>query len=534
MKPLPIGVQTFADFKRGNYLYVDKTKIIYELIKNTKGVYFLSRPRRFGKSLLLSILSEIFQGNKELFQGLWLYGSAYNWKKHPIIHLDFSKQKCETPEQLKTYLMNQLMLVASRHEILLTRETYFEQFEELIHKMGKEEQIVLLIDEYDKPIIDHLKNPKLAETMREVIKGFFSVLKGNDAYIRFLFITGVSKFSKAGVFSDVNHLEDLSLDNQYSDLLGITENELNENFSDYISDFSKKENLTEIELINKIRYWYNGFQFSGEGVSVYNPFSTLLLFKKQEFANYWFETGTPSFLLKLMIEKNYDILEIPLVVDRLMFSTYEIDNLTIPALLFQTGYLTIKGYNKERTLYTLDYPNFEVKRAFLTFFTQDKTKADLSETMLYKIIDSLREKDIETCIDTLRLFFSKVDYSIQINQEKYYQTIFYVIFTLLGLKIGVEIVTNKGRIDAVIEDKDIFIFEFKFTNIEMLPVGKKRRKNKVARDAIKQIKAKQYPEKYKDSGKSIYLIGAEFINRNIGDWVVSKNEENHKPYHQKT
>jgi hypothetical protein len=510
---------------KGNYIYVDKTKLIYELIKNAKGIYFLSRPRRFGKSLLLSILSEIFQGNKESFQGLWLYESQYNWKKHPVIHLDFSKQKCETPEQLKNYLMNQLALVASRNQIELKNETYFEQFEELILKMSKEEQVVLLIDEYDKPIINHLENPELATKMRDVLKGFFSVLKGNDAFIRFLFITGVSKFSKAGVFSDVNHLNDISLDDKYSTLLGITEEELKENFPGYLSEFSKKENLTETELIEKIRYWFNGYQFSGEGISVYNPYSTLLLLQKKRFSNYWFETGTPSFLIKLMVEKNYDILEIPLVIDRLMFSTYEIDNLKIPALLFQTGYLTIKGYNKERTLYTLDYPNFEVKRAFLTFFTQDKTKADLSETMLYKIIDSLRENDIQTCIETLRLFFSKVDYSIQINQEKYYQTIFYVIFTLLGLKIGVEIATNKGRIDAVIEDKDIFIFEFKFTDIDKLPVGKKRRKNKVARDAIKQIKSNGYPEKYRASGKSVYLIGAEFIDRNIGDWVV-ENVEN--------
>jgi len=243
MKPLPIGSQTFRKIIDGNYLYVDKTKIVYELINHTIGVYFLSRPRRFGKSLLLSVLSEIFQGKKELFKGLWLYESEYNWKKHPVIHLDFSMQKCETPEQLKSYLSNEIKLVANRYNIQLEANEYFAQFKELILKLSVEEQIVLLIDEYDKPIIDHLKNPKLAEQMRDVIKGFFSVLKGNDAHIRFLFITGVSKFSKAGVFSDVNHLRDISLSNEYSTLLGITEEELKENFPDYLLQFSKELNI---------------------------------------------------------------------------------------------------------------------------------------------------------------------------------------------------------------------------------------------------------------------------------------------------
>ncbi|HMV80405.1 MAG TPA: AAA family ATPase [Leptospiraceae bacterium] len=508
MKKLPIGIQTFRDIIENNYIYVDKTKHIHQLIESGKGTYFLSRPRRFGKSLLISTLAEIFLGNRELFKGLYIADSDYSWKKHPVIRLDFSKQKAETKEALISYLVGELELNAKKYSITLTKAEYYSQFEELILKLSESGKVVILIDEYDKPIIDWLDRPEQAKEMRSVLKGFFSVLKGNDANIRFLFLTGVSKFSKAGVFSDLNHLNDITLTSKYSSLLGITEEELKNFFYEHIQEFSREGNISEEALIEKIRFWYNGYNFANPAVSVYNPFSTLLLFQNQKFSNYWFESGTPSFLINLMIERNYEVASIPLHLEELLFSSYDVEDLSLTPLLLQTGYLTIKGYDPERMLYTLDYPNFEVKRAFLSFFVKRFRRRELSESVLYQIIDSLQDNDLENCMEVLRQIFSGIEYDLHIPQEKYYQTLFYLVFTMMGLKIQTEVKTNIGRIDAVIESRSVYIFEFKFSGTK--------------EEALAQIKNKKYYEKYINKGKDVFLVGAEFRDRNIGDYAVEK------------
>lgn len=521
MKSLPIGVQTFRSFVEGNYIYVDKTRHIYNLLQPYQGVYFLSRPRRFGKSLLLSTIEEIFVGNKELFKDLWIYNSDYQWNKYPVIRLDFSKQKAEAPEQLKDFLMNQLGYIANQHNIQVNSKTYYEQFDELIKTLSRKEKVVILIDEYDKPIIDWLDDLELAKKMRVVMKGFFSILKGNAENIRFLLLTGVSKFSKAGVFSDLNHLNDITYDEKYSSMLGITEDELKIFFNEYILDFSNKQNISYENLLEKIRYWYNGYKFSGQGISVYNPFSTLLLFQKQTFRNHWFETGTPTFLLKLMIAQDYPIANFPVKVDEIQISSYDIERMNILPILLQTGYLTIKEYDEERMIYTLDYPNFEVKRAYLTYFFEMYSNRSISEPVIYDILDSLRLNDLDRLFSVLKSYLAGIPYDIQIDLEKYYQTIFFIIFTLLGLKVFVEVKTNIGRIDLVIEDNSIFIFEFKF--VASSPDTKNSAQTmqaSVARQAIEQIKSKKYPEKYLNKGKPIYLIGAEFKDKNIGEYLV--------------
>ncbi len=507
MKPLPIGVQTFRKLINGGCIYVDKTKNIYDLIKHSFGIYFLSRPRRFGKSLLISTLEEIFLGNKELFIGLWIYDSGYQWKKHPVIRFDFSKQKATEPEALIEFINNQLNYIAESNSCVLNKNQYYERFEELIIKLSKEEKVVILIDEYDKPIIDHLEDTDLAVKMREVMKGFFTILKGNDQHIRFLFLTGVSKFSKAGVFSNLNQLDDITLNNAYSTLLGITENELIDYFQDYISSIvAQEKDITTEEFIEKIRFWYNGYCFSSKGESVYNPFSTLQLFNMREFRHHWFETGTPEFLVKLMIKNQYDLMEIPFQAEELSFSSYEADDLSLTPLLVQTGYLTIKNFNSKRMMYTLDYPNYEVKKAFLGYFTRKLGKREFSDSVLYAIIDSLEEDDMESCMLHLRKVFLSIDYDLHIPLEKYYQTIFYLIFTMLGLQIEAEVKTNIGRIDAIIESKCVYIFEFKL--------------NGTKEEALEQIKAKKYYEKYINRGKPIYLVGVEFRDRNIGEYIV--------------
>ncbi len=298
LKPLPVGIQTFRDIINGGFLYVDKTRYIYELIRHSKGVYFLSRPRRFGKSLLLSTLDEIFQGNKELFKGLWLHDSAYQWQKHPILRLDFSLHRIQTAEELEESIKRHLRRIAKDAGFVLEDGPYYAQFEELIRLLSREKQVVILVDEYDKPILDNINQSDEAMRIRDVLKGFYTVIKGLDANIRFVMLTGVSKFSRVGVFSGLNNLSDLTFRPYFATALGITEAELGEYFQEHIQNYCKSTGTAEEQFRTQIRQWYNGFCFAPDSESVYNPFSTLRLFEEQRFSNFWFETGSPTFLIK--------------------------------------------------------------------------------------------------------------------------------------------------------------------------------------------------------------------------------------------
>ena len=522
MKNLPIGIQTFRDIIQNDYLYVDKTEKIFDLVKNPKGVYFLSRPRRFGKSLLMSTLNEIFEGEKELFKGLWIYNADFAWEKHPVVRIDFSKEKAENKDDLKGFILYQLKNIADKYGVSLTRHQYYEAFDELLTQLSQINKIVILIDEYDKPIIDNIENKELAIELREVLKGFYTIIKACDEHIRFVFLTGVSKFSKAGVFSGLNNLHDISMDTRYSSLPEITRQEMETCFKEHIDRFAETEDVNNAALIEKITYWYNGFCFSGTCEKVFNPFSMLLLFDNARFSNYWFESGTPSFLIKLMEKKGFDIKKMKnLEVREENFSTYEIEDLLLVPLLFQTGYLTIKGYDNEFMTYSLGYPNFEVENSFQYALLRSYSYTE-TNGYLVSLIRALRNDDFKAFFENLRIFFANIPYDLQINKEKHYQTVFYLIFSLIGLKVEAEIKTNIGRIDAVIVDKDIYIFEFKFNGD----------KNK----ALRQIKERGYFEKYQGTGagdqrtevrernldKEIYLFGVEFADRNVGEWVVEK------------
>ena len=508
MQELPIGIQTFSDIIQNDYLYVDKTEKIFDLVKNPKGVYFLSRPRRFGKSLLISTLNEIFEGEKELFKDLWIHKTDYAWEKHPIVRIDFSKKKTENKDDLKCFILHQLKNIAGNYGISLDRDQYDEAFDELLTKLSGINKVVVLIDEYDKPIIDNIDNIDLAVELREILKGFYTIIKACDEHIRFVLLTGVSKFSKAGVFSGLNNLKDISMDTRYSSLLGITGQEMETCFKEHIDRFAATEDVSNAELIEKITYWYNGFCFSGTCEKVFNPFSMLLLFDNARFSNYWFESATPSFLIKLIKEKSFDIKKMQdLEVREENLSTYEIEDLALVPLLFQTGYLTIKGYDDEFMTYRLGYPNFEVENSFQYALLRSYSYAE-TNGYLVSLIRALRNDDFETFFDTLRIFFADIPYDLHIKKEKYYQTVFYLIFSLIGLKVEAEVKTNKGRIDAVIIDKDVYIFEFKFN-------GDKE-------NALRQINDKRYFEKYQGTGKEIYLFGVEFADRNVGEWAVEK------------
>lgn len=518
LKPLPIGIQTFSDIIEGGFLYVDKTRWIYEMVRYPKGVYFLSRPRRFGKSLLLSTLEAIFQGRRELFEGLWIDGSDYAWEEHPVIRIDFSRSNVRTAEELEQSINKHLQRIARRHGLGLEPERYYDQFVTLIEQLAARNRVVVLVDEYDKPIIDNIENVAEAQRIREVLKGFYTILKGMDEYLRFVLLTGVSKFSKVGVFSGLNSLKDITLDDRYAALLGITQEEVERDFQDHIRAFAESTGTPAPQLMSEIRRWYDGFCFSKSCTPVYNPFSLLLLFDARDFRNYWFETGTPTFLIKLLREREYDVQELEhLQVNELSFSSYEVEDLSVLPLLVQTGYLTIKGYDRERRLYTLGYPNREVEDAFVKHLVDEfsAVRKERADTFVWRMIDALRAGDFEQFFEVLHVFFAGIPYDIQIRQERYYQTIFYLIFKLMSLQVQAEARTSRGRIDALVElEEGVYIFEFKLEG-----AGD-------ARDALAQIEERGYAEPYRLADRPVYLIGAVLgaKERGVIDWAVEELE----------
>ncbi len=522
LKPLPIGIQSYEDLITGGFLYIDKTKYIYNMIKH-KGYYFLSRPRRFGKSLLISTLEAIFLGKKELFKGLWIEKAEYNWQEHPVIRLDFTQIYNKEPNEFKNEIKRRLIKIGDSYNIELNEERPLPGiFSELIISLYEKtnRKIVILIDEYDKSIIDNIKDVKTAKENRDILKSFYGILKGADEHLRFVILTGVTKFSRVSIFSDLNNLDDITTSESYAGLIGCTHNELLEYFSEYIKELADKNDDNEDNIKKKIEIWYDGYRFSEAPLKIYNPFSLLLLFKHLRFKNYWFETGTPTFLINLIKKGNYDLKNLEEEeVSELAFSSYEIENLSALPLLVQTGYLTIKDYDKEYSLYKLCYPNYEVKKSFLSWLAADYSNIEKGyvNSYLMRSVKYLKEGDLEKFFEMLQIFFSNINYELHIKNEKYYQTIFFVIFKLIGLETKAEVSTNIGRIDAVIELSDkVYIFEFKI--------------NDTPENALKQIKDKKYYEKYSGTNKKIVCVGAEFGigERNIMNWSADTSAKNHR------
>lgn len=519
MKNLPIGIQVFGDLIRENYLYVDKTKNIHDLFAKGGKYYFLSRPRRFGKSLLLSTLKEIFSGNKELFKGLWIYDKI-KWIKHPVIHMDLSKISSKTPEMLEKALDTQVEEIAEDYGVQLNHDLFLkEKFSQLLKKMSQKEKVVLLIDEYDKPIIQYMEDGKSdkAKEIRDVLKSFFGLIKGASSHLRFVFITGVSKFSKVSIFSDLNHLTDITVDQNFSTLLGYTEDELYLYFSAYIGQIVQKQGITKVRLKGLIRKWYNGYSWDGENF-VYNPFSILNFFRTGLFENFWFTTGTPTFLVKTIKDQQgeitiRDLENFPVQNDT--FESHDIDNIEIPALLFQTGYLTVKKITTRKQIRTfhLSYPNKEVRDSFLNYLFREYTqkKASLSKQLLKRVAEAIEGDDIDRLMTQFKSLFASIPYNIFIGErEAYYHTVIYMILELVGADVRPEEESNLGRIDAVLEtEQNIYIMEFKLGSES---------------EAMAQIKEMKYYEKYLDRGKEIILIGVGFDseNRNIGNYLTEK------------
>ncbi|KLO21565.1 ATPase AAA [Marinitoga sp. 1197] len=508
MKKLPIGVQDYKKIIERDFIYIDKTEYIYKLVSSEVPI-FLSRPRRFGKSLTISTLYYLFKGEKELFKDTYIY-DKWEFKEYPIIRINLLDVVSENEKELKEGLLKIIKDEGKKYGIEIKNDHYKYAFDDLIIELSKKGKVVILVDEYEKPILDNINNKEMAEKYRNVLRNFYVTIKSKDEYIKFVFITGITKFTKTGVFSALNNLNDISLDTDYSQMFGYTQNELEEYFKDYIEQTAKRFNITKEQLLKEMKKYYNGFSFDGEHY-VYNPFSILKFFQKKKFQNYWFESGSPSFLSKYIEDKKItyeDLVKNTVSSDD--FTTREIEDANANIFFTQAGYLTFKGkemYGFEEE-YILDYPNLEVKDSFSRLILESNYKVEIKE-INKAIWKKLKNNDIKGLIEEIKKIISAIPYNLHKKEEKYYHSLIFTIIASAGIDVKAEELTNLGRSDLVIDFyESIYLFEIKV--------------DKSAIDAINQIKEKKYYEKYK--GKEIYIIGININSekRNIEDYIIEK------------
>ena len=514
MQNLPIGLQSFEALRNANYLYVDKTRHLERLVTTNK-YYFLSRPRRFGKSLFLSTLEAYFLGQKELFKGLYIETVEKDWKEYPVLYLDLNTGIYDSETNLRNKLISHIIDWEEEYSISTVKENIEDRFANIIRTAYEKSGlgVVILVDEYDKPLLHTIDKPELHATFKDILKGVYSVLKGCDKYIRFGMLTGVTKFSKISLFSDLNNLMDISLDENYTDICGITEEEIKTNFKEHLQAFAEKENTTKEDILSQLKAMYDGYHFSkNTDVDIYNPFSLINSLTRREFENYWFQTGTPTFLIKLLQENDYDLKDFSEGNITARDLTSKESMLSAPiALFYQSGYITIKDYDKELQEYTLGYPNKEVEQSFLEFLLPRyvHTIDDKSASYLSKFIKDLRAGRIEDFLEKMKVFFAGIPYDIIKDTENYYQTILFLICRLVGFYSQAEYRTSRGRMDMVIKTKDyIYVFEFKF--------------DKSAKEALEQIDSKDYPLAFQQDERKLYKVGVNFSSqtKNIDEYII--------------
>ena len=515
MKKLPIGIQSFKSLREDGFLYVDKTRQLFELTKEAK-YYFLSRPRRFGKSLLLSTLKAFFQGKRELFEGLAIAELEKDWKSYPVLYLDLNTGNYNSAGALEErlgYILSEweeeFAIVPEKTQSVATR------FQVVIKHATKTtgQQVVILVDEYDKPLLQAIDNEPLLTEFRNILKGFYSNLKTCDEHIRFAFLTGVTKFSHVSIFSDLNNLQDISLNNAYADICGFTEEEIRQMFTPFIQKFAKQEQVDEDAMMGKLKAMYDGYHFSPDmSKDVYNPFSVLNALSSCQLQNYWFSTGTPTFLVKLLKDGQYKIQD---------FSESEIttrhlaamDNLSQNpvALFYQTGYLTIKGFDKDFGSYRLGFPNKEVEESFLDYLLPKymNITEDKSSFYIEHFVRDLRKGDIDGFMERMEAFFGDTPYELVRDCENHFQNVLFTVCRLMGYHTIAEYRTSRGRIDMVVKTDDYtYVFEFKF--------------DKSAQEALQQIDTKEYMIPFTADGRQIVKVGVNFSKetRNIEGWEV--------------
>ena len=510
-RKLPIGIQTFRALREAGCYYVDKTPFIGRMAGGGKH-YFLSRPRRFGKSLLLDTIDELFAGNEALFRGLAIHPD-WDWETtHPVLRLDFARGDFSEPTYLNDNVAAQLDRLERQANAPARYHTTPERLADLIERLSeRENQVVVLVDEYDKPILDALEAPQVARSNRNYLRGLYGTLKSVEAHVRFSFLTGVSKFSKVSLFSGLNNLTDITLDARYAELCGYTEAELGDVFAAELPGIDRAE----------MRRWYNGYNWRGE--PVYNPYDVLLLFDNREFADYWFETGTPTFLIDTLLRHNVSAARLESALSSAdLLANFDVDNILPEALLFQTGYLTIGDVERRgrTTYYRLTYPNHEVRHALtgalLTRLTTEPSQAPAQRARLY---DLLLANDFEGLHEFLKSFFASIPYQWHTRNniadyEGYYASVFYALFAAQDMDVTVEDSTSRGRLDmAVAFNHNVYLFEFKV--VEAAPDGA----------AMAQLKARGYAEKYLAKKMPIHLIGVQFAKhiRNVVAFDVQES-----------
>ena len=510
-RKLPIGIQSFAKIRSDDYYYVDKTALALELIDGGSH-YFLSRPRRFGKSLFLDTLKELFEGNEPLFKGLAIH-AQWDWSvKYPVLRFSFGSGDYSTLDHLKEDLSKQLTHLEQHFGVTPQFSHPSGRLSDLLVQLHQKtgNRCVVLIDEYDKPILDTLQKKDIAREHRDFLRNFYGVIKDHDGLIQFSFLTGVSKFSKVSLFSGLNNLLDITIDPVYSSLCGYTDHDIDTVFAAELEGLDREQ----------IKHWYNGYNWLGQ--HVYNPYDVLNLFKKRLFQNYWFETGTPTFLINLLFERHVPSLALDSMnSSSSMLSTFDVDDMTTEALLFQTGYLTIKKQRQVggQIYYTLGYPNQEVYQSLnellLSTFTQNKSAQSDQSILLY---DLLEANDFDGLKGLFHSFFASIPHHWYTSNdiqtfEGFYASVFYSYFAALGLDVTVEDCTNHGRLDMTLKfNNQVYLFEFKV--VEIVPKGK----------ALQQIKDKRYADKYRGLNQPIHLIGVEFSkeDRNIVGFEVEQ------------
>ena len=519
---LPIGVQSFEKLRMNHCVYVDKTQYIYTLVHDVSQ-FFLSRPRRFGKSLLLSALRAYWEGKKALFSGLAIEkleaSNAEAWQPYPVFYFDFNGTNYQDEDALETVLGSHLSRWEEEYHIQNTENKLGIRFQNLLMKVSEltGKGCVILVDEYDKPLLDLVDNSELQEHNKAVFKGFFSNLKNCDAYVRFVFITGVTKFHKVSIFSDLNQLNDISLNEDYSGICGITDEELRTYFDPEITKLSERRKIEKDECLRILKAQYDGYHFSAEGEGVYNPFSLLKAFYENRFGSYWFETGTPTFLIKSLRKNAFEVRRL---ADKSLYASesslldYSGDTLNPIPLLYQTGYLTIAGFDDSSQEYTMTFPNTEVKYGFLEslmpeYVSNCGSGSGIDISTLRRYVDN---GDHESIRNVLTALFARITYtSADIVFEHYFQTVIYLVFTLLGKYVLCEMHTFSGRIDCKVEtDRFIYLFEFK--------------RDESAEKALQQINDNSYTLPFTADSRKLYKIGVSFDSekRILADWKVEE------------
>jgi len=503
---LPVDLSTFSELRKQNYLYIDKTKYAYDLITGGRR-FFLSRPRRFGKTLFVSTLKEILLGNRGFFQGLWIDSSNYIWKPHGLILLDLSILGIENAETLRVGLKEALLRVAREYGLPIDLSIDTPEFilydivKELKNKFGR---VALLIDEYDNPILHALKDSDRASKIRDGIRKFFAAIKGLDAELDFVFITGVSNFAKAGLFSGLNNLQVITLDDQFANVCGYSEQEVETFLANYVQLWADKADISYAELFQQIKHWYNGYRFSRPESSVFNPFSLMKALESQTFKNFWFQSGAPTFLVEELKreyrKKEYRLLDLAsLEITEYTLGIFDVGATPLPSLMFQTGYLTIVHYDRAKDLYKLGYPNYEVKTALQKYMLAALAKLDFAsaDQISNQLKLALNNGNVEEAVKLFKQLFFNIPYQLHVKKEKFYHALFQMACDVAGIKAQSEYSISHGRIDLKLElPHIIYIIEIKF--------------NKTAEDALKQIEEMLYHEPFVKNDKQIVLLGLAF------------------------